>query len=173
MCEEEYFLSSQRSFHIPKGGSESRPASAFFFLPIWQELTIHDYSCLCAGRACLSWLERILTCVKNLSTCGDRLYERNCYKKSYKWLDGQDTYLHLILGRRYIIRTRSYGRVAWSICQSLFGRMQKNLYVWRCISAAKKPLLPYHQLDVKAWLRALSMVSRFRNQETVWIVLGE
>ena len=31
---EEFFLSSQHSFHIPKGGSESRPTSAFFFLPI-------------------------------------------------------------------------------------------------------------------------------------------
>ena len=88
MCEKEFFLSSQRFFHIPKGGRESRPASVFFFLPIWHKTTIHDYSCLCAGRACLSWFERILTCVKNLSTCGDRLYERNCYNKSYKWLDG-------------------------------------------------------------------------------------
>ena len=37
-----------------KGGSESRPASAFFFLPIWQKSTIHDYSCRCAGRAYFS-----------------------------------------------------------------------------------------------------------------------
>ena len=55
MREEEFFLSSQRSSHIPKGGSGSRPASAFFFLPISQKPTIHDYSCRCAGHACFSW----------------------------------------------------------------------------------------------------------------------
>lgn len=38
MCEKEFFLSSQRFFHIPKGGRESRPASVFFFQ--WRERTL-------------------------------------------------------------------------------------------------------------------------------------
>ena len=40
-----FFFHSNVPFTYPKGGSESSPASAFFFLSIWQKRTIHGYSC--------------------------------------------------------------------------------------------------------------------------------
>lgn len=63
MCEKEFFLSSQRFFHIPKGGRESRPASVFFFLPIWHKTTIHDYSC----RSCLLLMFSLIFFLPRLS----------------------------------------------------------------------------------------------------------
>lgn len=65
MCEKEFFLSSQRFFHIPKGGRESRPASVFFFLSIWHKTTIHDYSC----RSYLLLMFSLIFFLPRLSRC--------------------------------------------------------------------------------------------------------
>lgn len=75
MCEKEFFLSSQRFFHIPKGGRESRPASVFFFLPIWHKTTIHDYSC----RSCLLLMFSLIFFLPRLFRCdgdGEPSYPR-------------------------------------------------------------------------------------------------
>ena len=118
-CVKRSFFSSQRSFHIPKGGSESSPASAFFFFPIWQKLTIHDYSCQWTGSVwqVSFFFTFVSTNIKNwaygnilhwsrcpwedadmlrepVHTC-DRLYERKRCKELGEWLGGQDVCLLL------------------------------------------------------------------------------
>ena len=63
LCEDFSFLRYRMSaiscFPERGSGSTTPFGKAFFFFspsfPSWQKPTIHDYSCQCAGRACLSW----------------------------------------------------------------------------------------------------------------------
>ena len=141
-----FFFHRNIPFTYPKGGRENRPATEYFSRAIWQKPTIHDYSCQCAGRACLSWflplyshwhfnelknmeicyieadvLERMLARAENLSAHVDRLYERNRCKEPGEWLDGQDVCLRLDISPRTLQTLRDTGRLA-------FTRLQRKFY---------------------------------------------